>query len=201
MASNINTTDIDAAYPVAGQDNDSQGFRDNFSTIQNNFVASKAEIEALQSTTAQGVEYNSDDNLNDFNGGIIQDASLDAVTQEVNVLAGVNSQTDVNFTNGHYQEISVTSDVTLRFALWPENLKYGKIRVAITGTGSTVGGATDDSHRVTLSTENAGSIKYSPTYPSNLDIPASSDPTILDVWTTTGGAVVYVEYIGSFGVS
>ena len=198
MASNINTTNIDAAYPVAGQDNDSQGFRDNFTTIKSNFASAKTEIEALQSTTAQGIQYKSADNLNDFNGTIIQDASLDTVTQEVNVIAGVNSQTDINFNNGHYQEVTVTADVTLRFALWPANLKYGKIRVAITGSGATTGGATDSAHRVTLSTESGGSIKYSSNYPTNLDIPSSSDPTIIDVWTTSGGTVVYVEYIGQF---
>ena len=30
MASNINDTGVNKDYPVAGQDNDSQGFRDNF---------------------------------------------------------------------------------------------------------------------------------------------------------------------------
>jgi hypothetical protein len=30
MASNINPYNIDGTYPVAGQDNSSQGFRDNF---------------------------------------------------------------------------------------------------------------------------------------------------------------------------
>lgn len=48
MASNINTTNIDTAFPVAGQDNDSQGFRDNFFNVNENFVEAKAEIEALQ---------------------------------------------------------------------------------------------------------------------------------------------------------
>ena len=38
MASNIDNTSIDATYPIAGQDNDSQGFRNNFSTIKNNFT-------------------------------------------------------------------------------------------------------------------------------------------------------------------
>ena len=48
MASNINTTNIDTAYPVAGQDNDSQGFRDNFFNTNENFEFAKTEIEALQ---------------------------------------------------------------------------------------------------------------------------------------------------------
>lgn len=190
MASNINTTDIDATYPIAGQDNDSQGFRDNFTTIKSNFVASKTEIEALQSTTAQGITYDSDNSLNDFNGLKIQDASLEAVTQEVNVIAGVNSQTDINFTNGHYQSVQVTDDVTLRFALWPATLKYGKIRIALTSDGS--------SRRVTWTTESGGSIKYGPNYPSNLDITDAANPIMVDVFTVDGGAVVYIEYIGSF---
>ena len=42
MASNISETGINEQFPIAGQDNDAQGFRDNFSTIKNNFVAEKA---------------------------------------------------------------------------------------------------------------------------------------------------------------
>ena len=30
MTSSINPNNIDGTYPIAGQDNDSQGFRDNF---------------------------------------------------------------------------------------------------------------------------------------------------------------------------
>ena len=48
MASNINTTTINTSYPIAGQDNDSQGFRDNFSNTNSNFVAAKAEIEDIK---------------------------------------------------------------------------------------------------------------------------------------------------------
>ena len=49
MASNINPTAIDVTYPIAGQDNDTQGFRDNFSSIKNNFTVTKSEISAIQS--------------------------------------------------------------------------------------------------------------------------------------------------------
>ena len=48
MASNIVDTTIDDTYPVAGIDNDSQGFRDNFNIIKSNFVAAKAELTELQ---------------------------------------------------------------------------------------------------------------------------------------------------------
>ena len=48
MASSINPNDIDGAYPVAGQDNNSQGFRDNFTNIKTNFTAAANEITDLQ---------------------------------------------------------------------------------------------------------------------------------------------------------
>ena len=49
MASNINPQIIDGTYPVAGQDNDSQGFRDNFTNIKTNFDYAASEITDLQS--------------------------------------------------------------------------------------------------------------------------------------------------------
>ena len=49
MASSINSNNIDGTYPIAGQDNDSQGFRDNFTNVKTNFTNAKAEIEDLQS--------------------------------------------------------------------------------------------------------------------------------------------------------
>ena len=46
MASNIVPGNVDGTFPKAGQDNSSQGFRDNFSSIKNNFTEAKTEIEA-----------------------------------------------------------------------------------------------------------------------------------------------------------
>ena len=48
MASQINPNDIDGAYPVAGQDNNSQGFRDNFTNTKTNFQYAADEITDLQ---------------------------------------------------------------------------------------------------------------------------------------------------------
>ncbi|SVE47017.1 uncharacterized protein METZ01_LOCUS499871, partial [marine metagenome] len=48
MVSSLSPTSIDATYPVAGQDNDSQGFRDNFNQIKTDLTYAKAELEDLQ---------------------------------------------------------------------------------------------------------------------------------------------------------
>ena len=55
MASNINPNTINITYPIAGQDNDTQGFRDNFSSIKNNFSVALNEISALQANSAISV--------------------------------------------------------------------------------------------------------------------------------------------------
>ena len=52
MASNINTIGIDTTYPIAGQDNDTQGFRTNFTSIKQNINTAGNEITALQAKAA-----------------------------------------------------------------------------------------------------------------------------------------------------
>ena len=77
MASNIVPSNVDGTYPKAGQDNSSQGFRDNFTATQNNFTQAKTEIEALQTNKA---------NLNassDFTDNIISRAVLKDTAETV----------------------------------------------------------------------------------------------------------------------
>ena len=44
----INITDLDVEFPVPGQDNDSQGFRDNFTVINTNNNAVKTRLEDIE---------------------------------------------------------------------------------------------------------------------------------------------------------
>ena len=48
MTSQINPNNIDGQYPVAGQDNNSQGFRDNFTNTKTNFEYAAEEITVLK---------------------------------------------------------------------------------------------------------------------------------------------------------
>ena len=75
MASNISDTGINSDFPIAGQDNDSQGFRDNFTTIKANFVAAKTEIESIQTN---GAVKNADNN---FLGNTINSANFQNTTE------------------------------------------------------------------------------------------------------------------------
>lgn len=186
MASNINTTDIDAEYPVAGVDNDSQGFRDNFSTIKDNFVSAKTEIEALQNNTAK---LNAN---NDFNGNNIQEANMIANTDEVYNTGKLTAGQNISFRLGHYQLITVGGNITLTLADWPATGKHGKIRCVLKSD-------TSSSRTVTWSTEGGGSIKTDGNAIwSSFVVSSSTNPVVVDFWTDDGGLVVYANYIGSF---
>lgn len=52
MASQIDPTTVDVTYPIAGQDNDTRGFHDNFRAIQNGLVFARSEISDLQANVS-----------------------------------------------------------------------------------------------------------------------------------------------------
>jgi len=199
MASNINSADIDALYPIAGQDNDSQGFRDNFSTIKNSLSTAASEITALQDKTAgvaaSAIEESGSVVGGDWNGYYIQDANFRANVEEVYVIGNVSSNQNINWTNGHYQTVQAGNDITLTLTDWPASGKMGKMRLAITSDGS--------SRAVTISAtgmKNDGASGWTSTNSTSVTVTATSttNPQILEFWTTDAGLVVYAHYIGNF---
>lgn len=199
MASNINSADVDALYPIAGQDNDSQGFRDNFSTIKNSLSTAASEITALQDKTAgvaaSAIVESGSTVGGDWNGFYIQDANFRANVEEVYVIGNVTSNQNINWTNGHYQTVQAGNDITLTLADWPTSGKLGKMRLAITSDG--------DSRAVTISAtgmRNDGATGWTSTNSTSVTVTASSNtnPHILEFWTTDAGLVVYAHYVGNF---
>lgn len=187
MASSISTTSIDATFPVAGQDNDSQGFRNNFNTVKNNFTAAKSEIEALQTNTAK---LNAS---NDFLGNDVSGANLIANTEKIYAGGTITSPQNVSFTNGNYQTFTIGNSLTLTFADWPTANKVGKIRIVLLDT---LGDST--TRTVTWATSGGGAIKYGPGFPSPFVVESNVNPVVIDFWTSDGGVTVYAEYVGVF---
>ena len=60
--SSINPNNINILYPIAGQDNDTQGFRNNFRSIKDNFTQAATEITSLQNSAARApqIRYSGD---------------------------------------------------------------------------------------------------------------------------------------------
>ena len=191
-SSSILSTTIDENYPVAGQDNDSQGFRDNFSIIKNNFAAAKAEIDELLINAAR-----KDVNSN-FNGQEIIDANLNQVTRNVFGGGNVSGATDVSYESGFYHTYRVASDNSLivnrEFTLtdWPESNRYAKVTVQLTGD------AGSNPATATFRTTGTGKIFYETGFPATISLQSTTDAHIIEFWTIDGGLNVFARYLGEY---
>ena len=133
MASNIVPGNIDGTYPKAGQDNSSQGFRDNFSSTKNNFTEAKTEIEDLQTNKAN---LNS---ANNFSGNTIQNAVFKDNSETVFAHGSVSSgSVTLNHENGHYQTLTITANTTFAFSNFPTG-SVGRIILDITVAPTSTG--------------------------------------------------------------
>ena len=102
MASNIVPGDIDGTFPKAGQDNSSQGFRDNFSSIKTNLTHARDEIGALQTNKA------SLNAASNFADNEVTRAKLKDTSETVYSHGTVGTgNVTLNHENGHYQTLTM----------------------------------------------------------------------------------------------
>lgn len=185
MASNIVYTTIDAEYPVAGQDNDSQGFRDNFSILKTGLQVASSEITDLQDSTAKLDEANNFNGSNLISPNIVTETRefINRGTQNVN---GANIEVD--FEAGYYQLFTIAETMTLTFANWPTSGKYAEMRIHLVSNG-VANTLTFSAGAGVLKTDDSASI----TMPDNTD-----DVLTFDVWTYNAGQTVFLKSLGTF---
>lgn len=140
MSSNINPNNIDGTYPIAGQDNNSQGFRDNFTQTKVNFQYAADEITALQDNVllkgplTVGGAVN-----NNLDGALLYDATMQDFAATRVDLGTVSGTCTVNYASGHYQTVTISSSITLAFSNFPVGTatissRLGFITLAVTAT-------------------------------------------------------------------
>jgi len=145
MTSQINPYNINGQYPVAGQDNNSQGFRTNFTNTSTNFEYAAQEITALQtnavlnaSLTNTGTAASNDLNQSTLFNGIMYQMSEQLVT-----FGTVSTSQTIDFTAGSYFTLVVGGNITLAFTNYPQTGPAASWYVQIdTGTGGTTIGGT-----------------------------------------------------------
>lgn len=132
MTSSINPNNIDNAYPVAGQDNDSQGFRDNFTNIKTNFEYSASEITDLQNKAVLKAALTGTTLDNDMGGSLLYAAKVQNFSATRVDLGATSGTVTVNYQAGHYQLFTTTGSVVLAFSNFPAPGNMGLVRVRIT---------------------------------------------------------------------
>ena len=136
--SNINPQSIDGTYPIAGQDNNSQGFRDNFTNTVNNFTFAAAELTDLQNNAvlkaALGSAGQTGTPTNDLNYAYITHAQMIGTVETKNSIGNVTSGSfTIDWGTGHFQTVElVGTSATLAFATtWPATNLYTKLRLQV----------------------------------------------------------------------
>jgi hypothetical protein len=133
MTSAINPNNIDGTYPVAGQDNNSQGFRDNFTNTRTNFAYAADEITDLQNNAILKTALTGTTLNNDMNGSILSNAQLQDMSQTRVSLGTLSGTVTINYSAGSYQTVTTNGSITLAFTSgsWPVAGALGTVAVQV----------------------------------------------------------------------
>jgi hypothetical protein len=132
MASSINSNNIDGTYPIAGQDNDSQGFRDNFTNVKTNFTNAKAEIEDLQSKVVLKSALSGTSLDNSGGGALLSDFQVKDMS-ETRLAKGTTSGTvTLNYAEGSYQTVTTSGSISIAFSNFSASGTLSKVRLEVT---------------------------------------------------------------------
>ena len=140
MASSINPNNIDTTYPVAGQDNDSQGFRDNFTNIKSNFQFAETEIDDLQAKGIFKSALTGTTLDNDMAGAVIKNAKLQATRDTRVALGAVTGTAAIDYSAGNWYTVTTSGSITLAFSNIPSagNSAYITVTINVANTAHTV---------------------------------------------------------------
>lgn len=200
MASNINSIGIDEFFPIAGQDNDSQGFRDNFTVIKDNFTKAADEITDLQDNAARK------DTDNAFDNNTLSVVNLKAATKE-HYNGSADGTTSVPFTTAHHFSLRVDNTATIELSGWPTNdetgySEYAEVTIQLLSSnaayGVTFAGATSGNYVDTGSAWTGKTLYMTDDLLSTGTPLASDDSILVKAWTFNGGVDIYFKYEGTY---
>jgi hypothetical protein len=132
MTSAINPNNIDGQYPIAGQDNNSQGFRDNFTNTKTNFEYAAEEITELQNKAIFKTALTGTTLDNNMNGSILSNVQFQDTSETRVALGTVSGPTSINYASGSYQTVVTNGSISLSFINFPAAGAVGMVTVQVT---------------------------------------------------------------------
>jgi hypothetical protein len=193
MPSNINYASINENFPVPGQDNDTQVFRDNFDTIKNSLSTAKTEVGELLDNAART------DLDNDFNGNRIANATVRDIKELKYTPAGIitagegqsSITVEINAQNGMYQIYRFGSNADITFEGFSQT-NLSRITVEVYGDGDALNPRT-----INFLSTGGSLLKKSSNFPGTLTVSSSINPIIIEVWRHDAGKI-FLNYLGQF---
>jgi len=140
MSSSINPNSINNQYPVAGQDNNSQGFRDNFTAIKNNLDYAKNEISDLQNKALLKAPLAGETTVNNtMSGNVVQSGTIfKDMRESTNNIGSFSTATSIAvvYSTADYQSLTLAGAGAqasqLVFSGFPASGQYAKLTLEVT---------------------------------------------------------------------
>ena len=149
MTTNINPANIDSNYPIAGQDNDSQGFRTNFTVIKNNLTSAASEITDLQNKAIlKSPLLGTTEVNNDLGNTLLTRAVTRGFSGAVRDHDIMTGPVDVLFLDGPMHKVETSGSISLDIT-WPQIAAIPTVDAACLTLRVWVN-ITDIAHTVTL---------------------------------------------------
>ena len=204
MTSNINYLSINENFPVAGEDNDTQTFRDNFDTIKTSLRSAQEEITDLQANTA-GLQLVETENGSDFGGREISNAVLrDTLIKSFGggIIPGDVTTLTIDYENGGYQKFQLAGNINIDFQNFPTNISTGGLGKIMLELYSQDGSPKNVSFRLNGSTKfRLGGVSSGITRTSDVQIDftitSNEFPKIFEIWRYDSN-FMFVNYLGNF---
>jgi hypothetical protein len=189
MTSQIISNTIDAAFPVAGVDNNTQGFRDNFQIIKDGLGTAASEITELQDSTAKL------DENNNFDGSQIASAKFLDSRHEISINgAPLTTGVEIDVRNAYYHRYVIGADLDISVRGWPQD-SYAKIVIDLTGQGL----EQDAEVRTVTLNPTSGTFLKNQAWNGTVSVDeGTTDSHIIELWTYNGGITVFGHYLGKF---
>lgn len=184
MTSAINPSTISVTYPVAGKDNDSQGFRDNFAAIASNFTTAKTEITAVQTVALLSADLATQSTpvVNNLLGSTISNGLYQQFSGTYYTASGVSTTANIDLSLGAVQKFTLSGNAVLTFDNWPAYSGsagvYSNAVVLIESNGNGVYSPTFAA--------SGGNISYDTAFPSTFSVGGESVASVSVTEAGTG---------------
>jgi hypothetical protein len=117
---------------VAGQDNNSQGFRDNFTNTKTNFQYAADEITDLQNKAVLKAALDGGTLNNNMLGSLLSNAQLQDMSETRVALGTLSGPVTINYASGSVQTVTTAGAISLAFTNFPAAGAAGVVQVQIT---------------------------------------------------------------------
>ena len=130
--SSINTNSLDVNYPIPGQNNTTQGFRNNFTNIKTNLDIAGNEISDLQNKVVLKTALANSVLNNDMANTVIANAAtLQFRATTYNLGNALSGNVAINCSLGDVQTGTVAGNITLNFSSWAPTNTEGHVSLKL----------------------------------------------------------------------